>query len=99
MEWYRGRIIAYSLGNFATYRGFSLAGPLGVTGVLQVRLGPDGRWNGARLVPMQQAPRRGPAPDASALAVTMINELSAQDFGAEAVRLAPDGRLLPPADR
>lgn len=99
MEWYRGRIIAYSLGNFATYRGFSLAGPLGVTGVLQVQLGADGRWTGARLVPMQQAPRRGPAPDASALAVTMINELSVQDLGADAVRLAPDGRLLPPADR
>ena len=29
MEWYRGRLIAYSLGNFATYRGFSLSGPLG----------------------------------------------------------------------
>ena len=99
MEWYRGRLIAYSLGNFATYRGFSLAGPLGITGVLQVRLGSDGRLTGGRIVPMQQAPRRGPAPDASAAAVTMLNELSAQDFGADAVRLAPDGRLLSPADR
>jgi hypothetical protein len=99
MEWYRGRLIAYSLGNFATYRGFSVAGPLGVTGVLQVRLGPDGRLSEARLVSMQQAPRRGPAPDESALAITMINELSAQDFGADAVRLDGDGRVLPPLNR
>ena len=99
MEWYRGHLIAYSLGNFATYRGFSLAGPLGITGVLQVQMGADGRVTGGRLVPMMQAPRRGPAPDASGTAVTLLNELSAQDFGADAVRLAPDGRLLPPADR
>ena len=99
MEWYRGRIIAYSLGNFATYRGFSLAGPLGITGVLQVQMGSDGRVTGGRLVPMQQAPRRGPAPDASATAVILLNELSAQDFGADGVRLAPDGRLVQPVDR
>ena len=36
MEFYRGRLIAYSLGNFVTYRGFNLSGPLGVTGVLQL---------------------------------------------------------------
>ena len=27
MEWYKGRLIAYSLGNFAGYRVFSLGGP------------------------------------------------------------------------
>ena len=36
IEFYRGRLIAYSLGNFLTYRGFNLDGPLGVTGVLQL---------------------------------------------------------------
>ncbi len=29
MEFYRGRLIAYSLGNFVTYRGFNLVGPAG----------------------------------------------------------------------
>ena len=43
IEFYRGRLIAYSLGNFLTYRGFNLAGPLGVTGVLQLEFAPD-RW-------------------------------------------------------
>ena len=28
MEWYRGRLIAYSLGNFAGYKVFALGGPL-----------------------------------------------------------------------
>src|SRR4029079_4437742 len=34
MEWYRGRLIAYSLGNFAGYDVFSLGGPLSPRPVL-----------------------------------------------------------------
>ncbi|MGH7519194.1 MAG: CapA family protein [Gemmatimonadales bacterium] len=96
MEWYRGRLIAYSLGNFATYRGFSLSGPLGITGVLRLQLGPAGRLAGARLVPMRQEPLRGPEPDDSGTAVALVNEVSAEDFGPDAVRLASDGTLLFP---
>ena len=36
MEWYRGRLIAYSLGNFAGYKVFSLGGPLSTSGILRV---------------------------------------------------------------
>jgi hypothetical protein len=99
MEWHRGRLIAYSLGNFATYRGFSLSGPLGVTGVLRLELGTDGGMTGARLVPMHQEPRRGPEPDEAAVAVALVNQLSAEDFGADAVRLDADGTLLLPGVR
>ena len=31
MEIYKGRLIAYSLGNFSTWETFSLRGPLGIT--------------------------------------------------------------------
>ena len=99
MEWYRGRLIAYSLGNFATYRGFSLSGPLGVTGVFRLELGSDGRVTGARLVPMRQEPRQGPQPDETATAVALVNDLSEQDFGVDGARLALDGALVLPADR
>ena len=53
-------------GNFVTYRGFNLDGPLGVTGVLQLEFAPDRRLRSARLVPMIQRPRQGPAPDPDA---------------------------------
>ena len=61
IEFYRGKPIAYSLGNFLTYRGFNLAGPLGVTGVLQLEAGPDLAWRRLRFVPMVQLPGQGPA--------------------------------------
>lgn len=96
IEFYRGRPIAYSLGNFVTYRGFTLSGPLGVTAVLQLELGAGGRMSDARLVPMVQRPGEGPAPDPEGAALAQVRALSAEDFGASGARVAPDGRVLPP---
>ncbi|MBA2545258.1 MAG: CapA family protein [Solirubrobacterales bacterium] len=39
MEWYRGRLVAYSLGNFSAYKNFALAGPSAVSGILRISLG------------------------------------------------------------
>jgi Bacterial capsule synthesis protein PGA_cap len=84
IEFYRGRPIVYSLGNFLTYRGFNLSGPLGVTGVLQLEFGADRRLVFARLVPMVQLPREGPAPDPAAEALHLVRRLSLEDFGGTA---------------
>jgi hypothetical protein len=105
IEFYQGRLIAYSLGNFLTYRGFNLDGPLGVTGVLQLEFAPDRRLRRARLVPMVQRPREGPAPDPARAAVDLVRRLSAADFGPSAASISPDGvitdtgSLPPPGDQ
>lgn len=96
IEFRNGKLIAYSLGNFATYRGFNLAGPQSLTGVLQVELAGDGRLLRARLVPMRQQPLEGPAPDPDGGAAGLVRELSADDFGANAARVADDGSIEPP---
>ena len=96
IEYYRGRPIVYSLGNFATYRGFNVTGPSGVTGVLQLDFGSDGTLAGARVVPMRQEPRAGPAPDAGGAAVRLLRRLSEQDFGANAARITDDGVISAP---
>ena len=96
MEFYRGRLIAYSLGNFATYRGFNLAGPLGVTGVLQLEFSGDRTLRAARLVPMKQLPQQGPFPDPENTAIHLVRRLSAEDFGATAAAITDAGEILPP---
>jgi hypothetical protein len=96
IEFYRGRPIAYSLGNFVTYRGFNLDGPLGVTGVLQLEFAPDRRLRSARLVPMIQWPRHGPVPDPDRTALELVRRLSSEDFGAGAARVMEDGAVFPP---
>jgi len=96
IEFYQGKPIVYSLGNFLTYRGFNLAGPLGVTGVLHLEAGPDLKWRRVRLIPMVQLPRSGPAPDSTGAALDLIRTLSREDFGASAARIGANGDILPP---
>jgi hypothetical protein len=96
IEYYRGKPIVYSLGNFLTYRGFNLEGPNGLTGVLQLEAGPDLSWRRVRFIPMVQVPRSGPAPDPDQAALDLIRTLSREDFGDSAARFGEDGEILPP---
>jgi hypothetical protein len=96
MEFYRGHLIAYSMGNFLTYRGFNLTGPLGVTGVLQLEFDPNRSLRRARLVPMLQLPLSGPAPDPDGTAVRLVRSLSQEDFGAGAATITDSGEIKAP---
>jgi Bacterial capsule synthesis protein PGA_cap len=95
IEFYRDKPIVYSLGNFLTYRGFNLDGPLGLTGVLRLEAGPDLSWRG-RFVPMIQLPGKGPVPDPDRAALRLIRTLSSEDFGSAAARLDDAGEILAP---
>ncbi|GAA3384519.1 CapA family protein [Cryptosporangium minutisporangium] len=97
MEFYRGRLIAYSTGNFAGYRTLSTAGPLGVGGVVRVELRADGSWVGGTLVSTRLVRGGLPARDPERRALTLVRRVSAADFGQTAVRLGPGGTLSPPA--
>src|ERR1700685_3845785 len=44
MQFYQGHLIAYSLGNFASYGDFSTDGDLGMSVILHVRLSSAGRF-------------------------------------------------------
>jgi hypothetical protein len=96
IEFYRNRLIAYSLGNFATYRGFNLTGPLGITAVLQLEFSGDRNLHAARLVPMMQLPRQGPSPDPDSTAIHLIRRLSREDFGPTGAVITDSGEILPP---
>jgi hypothetical protein len=96
MEWYKGRLIAFSLGNFAGYGVFSLSGPLGVSGVLRVTLRADGSWVKGRLVATELVGEGVPALDRAERAHGLVRTLSRQDFGRRAVRITPTGVLRPP---
>ena len=96
MEFYEGRLIAYSLGNFTGYRALSNSGPKGVGGVLTVELAADGTWRGGTLVPTVMVDPGIPRPDPSGQAINQVQRLSADDFGACAVALADDGTLGAP---
>jgi Bacterial capsule synthesis protein PGA_cap len=93
VELWQNRLIAYSLGNFANYRGFNLSGPQGLTGVLQVEFAEDGSMTRAKLAPMRQLPTKGPALDTTGAAADLVRSLSRDDFGAAAARIEDDGTI------
>jgi poly-gamma-glutamate capsule biosynthesis protein CapA/YwtB (metallophosphatase superfamily) len=97
MEWYRGRLIAYSLGNFVGYQTLNTSGMSGVTGILRVTLARDGSWGKGTLVPVTIAGDGIPRPDPAEAAHGVVRTLSKQDFGKRAMRLSRDGTLQPPA--
>ena len=96
MQFYKGRLIAYSSGNFVGYRTFSLSGPLSVSFVLEVTLKP-GRHLGLRPHAADAARRPGlRGADAGRRGDHSVRDLSQADFGKTAPRIGDDGTILPP---
>lgn len=95
MEFRNGRLIAYSMGNFVGYRAFSVSGASGVSGVLQARLGPDGRFTSGRIAPVVLNGEGVPSPGGSGAAD--VATLSSADFGSRAARVSSNGTISPPA--
>jgi poly-gamma-glutamate capsule biosynthesis protein CapA/YwtB (metallophosphatase superfamily) len=95
LELYRGRLIAYSLGNFATYGRFNLSGPLKIGAVLEVELAQDGKFVRGKILPTQQEGEGIPKKDTQARAVKMAADLTALDFPKTGVKVAANGELTP----
>ena len=96
MEYYRGHLVAYSLGDFAGYHNFATTGMLGLSAVLHVTLDRNGHVLAAHFVSLALNPLGRPAVDPSARAAGFVNALSAADFGSAAAIVEPGGNLSLP---
>lgn len=94
MELHRGRLIAYSLGNFATYGRFNLSGNQGIGAVLDVTLAADGTLVAARILGTRQVDEGIPVPDPANAAADLVRVLSAEDFPETGARIAQDGSVM-----
>ena len=95
MEHYKDRLIAYSLGNFATYYGISVDGIKGVAPILTVSLDAEGRFLDGKIHSTIQLRPDGPTFDPDNRALELIRSLSIQDFVTPGIRFLDDGTLLP----
>lgn len=93
MEIYQGRLIAYSLGNFATYGRFNLSKNLGVGAILETTLAKDGSFVRGKIFATKQVGRGVPALDPSGKAINLVRMLSESDFPKTGVLVAQDGSL------
>jgi len=95
LERYRGRLIAYSLGNLAGYKNFSTTGVSATSALLTVSLGARGRFLSGRIdgvvLDASGTPRRGGA------APSVMRALTRADFGGGGLRFA--GPVVRPGQR
>ena len=95
MEVYQGRLIAYSLGNFCTYRGMSLDEEKGYAPLLWVELGRDGEFVRGKIFSFIQIPPGGPKKDEKERAWNLIKKLSHEDFPGTRPLFSESGSILP----
>ena len=96
MEIYKNRLIAYSLGNFATYGRFSLKGAKSLGAILEIRVNEKGEFTGGKIFPTKQQGRGVPFRDPENRAIDFMKKLSEQDFGKTAVRIDEQGNIQKP---
>jgi hypothetical protein len=84
MELYKGRLVAYSLGNLTGWHNFGVHGTLGLSGLLKVEVAPDGRLRRGRLISLRLRGAGVPRRDRSDAARRLVRRLSLADFGRSA---------------
>ncbi|WP_412753352.1 CapA family protein [Krasilnikovia sp. M28-CT-15] len=99
MEFYKGKLIAYSLGNFAGGgKTLSSSGVLKYAGILHVTLGADGRFAGGTFLSTYLNGVGVPTRDsANERGRKLVAQLSADDFADTGARISDDGAITPPA--
>ena len=94
MQFYKGHLITYSLGNFAGYGDFNTSGDLSMSVIFHVKLSSSGRFESARIYPIQLSTQGQPSPGGGAIA--FVAGLSTQDFGSSAAHIHPSGVITSP---
>ncbi len=95
MEVYKNKLIAYSLGNFATYGRFNISGYAGMGVILETSLDSEGNFIAGKIIPTKQIQRGIPIIDEDAKSIDLIRTLSTKDFPETAVQIALDGQIRP----
>lgn len=93
VELYQGRLIAYSLGNFATYWGVNVQGNNGLAPILLADLDGEGRFLTGRIVSTRQQRPYGPLPDPHNEAAKLVRSLTLSDFPSSPLIIDNDGTL------
>lgn len=95
MEVYKNRLIAYSLGNFCTYRSVSVAGVCGLAPLLKLRINKNGRFLNGQIVSYKQTHDAGLVRDTLNRASLRIKALTESDFKQPGLTISATGQVVP----
>jgi capsule synthesis protein PGA_cap len=94
IEFYKGKLIAYSLGNFCTYARFNLTGPNAYAPALELNLSGSGEFISAKIHSFYQDGEGGPVVDPLQRAARRILELSRADFPEQDIFIDDEGWII-----
>ncbi len=92
-EMYKGRLIAYSLGNFCTYKCVSVIGVSGMAPLLKVYLDKKGAFISANIISFRQTHEKGLVHDSQNRVAKHIKLLTETDFPESGLEIADNGRV------
>jgi poly-gamma-glutamate capsule biosynthesis protein CapA/YwtB (metallophosphatase superfamily) len=95
LEIYKERIVAYSLGNFATWYGISVAGSKSLAPMLKIRIDGNGRFLQGDILSARQVRPGGPVPDSTQGARRMMQKLTIEDFAGGGLVFDASGSFYP----
>jgi poly-gamma-glutamate capsule biosynthesis protein CapA/YwtB (metallophosphatase superfamily) len=93
VEVYKDRFIAYSLGNFCTYRGINVSGINGLAPIVKIYASKEGKFLKGEIIPTIQNHTTGVQIDSLKRVTKVIQELSKKDFPESPVRIAENGLI------
>ncbi len=93
IELYKGRFIAYSLGNFCTYGRFSLNGPAGIAPIIKVFMNEKGEFVSGEITSIYQKKTHGPKRDPEQKVIAKIRELTKSDFPNAGLNISSNGSI------
>jgi len=93
VDLYNGKFIAYSMGNFCTYRRFNLKGPNGIAPIVKLWVNANGDFLQGQIVSTHQPGSGGPLLDENKKVLYKIRELTLQDFPETALEILDDGLI------
>jgi hypothetical protein len=88
---YKNRFIAYSMGNFCTYRGISVSSVNGIAPILKVYTDTHGKFHKAQIIPTYQTYGTGVRIDPEKQVIRKIKELTEKDFPESLIRFDENG--------
>lgn len=94
IEVYKGRFIAYSLGNFSTYARFNLSGPNGMAPIVKVYTNKEGKFLSGQIFSVRQIGEGGAQLDPYNKVLKRIQELNHQDFPESKLQVLDNGVFL-----
>jgi len=93
LETYKGRLIAYSLGNFCTYKSVSVSGVCGMAPLLKAYLNKKGEFISGNIIAFRQTHERGLTRDTLNRVVKRIKSLTETDFPESGLNIDEDGSV------